>query len=58
MHEVNIAHIMEGDCFISIFFPKRSVLSCAYNEENSNNTEMTNIVKYTSLPDRNAHVLH
>lgn len=41
MHEVTSAHIMKGSCFISIFFPKKSDLSCAHNEENSSNTEMT-----------------
>jgi hypothetical protein len=53
---VNIAHIMEGDCFISIF-SQRNQICPVHNEENSSNTEMTN-VKYTSLPDRNTHVLH
>lgn len=47
MHEVNIAHIMEGDCFIFYFFPKRSDLSCVHNEETPVTLKMNflNVVK-------------
>lgn len=44
MHEVTIAHIMKGGCFISIFFPKNSDLSCAHNEGSSGNTAVTDVV--------------
>lgn len=56
MHEVILLTLWR-ETVLFLFFPKRSDLSCAHNEENSSNTEMTN-VKYTSLPDRNTHGLH
>lgn len=54
LHEVNIAHIMEGDYFY--FSQRDQICPVRTMKENSSNTEMTN-VKYTSLPDRNTHVL-
>lgn len=52
MHEVNIAHIMEGDCFISIFSQRDQICPVRTMKKTPVTLKTTNIVKYTALPDK------